>query len=559
MEYQLLNKIFKEAEKAHEPTLLDHFEVIMKGDSKAEASIRVVSETLEITPVQAAVFAHFLNRCNDQPISMEEVAKSLKCSAIQMLKLADDIDMLVQRRFLRPVGSLRDTGTDAMPTYRISSDVINAVRQGKAFVPPDCGNLSLEDFVDTLDMLFEKLDDDDISYNDFSMELDDLLQGNSQLALVKHLRALDLEETRQKLLLFFCRAFACKDDAEYTFAGIERCFGRFFVRRMERSFKTGKDVLFEKGLVEAGGKEGFSDAETYRLTAKAKELLLGELHREKVRSKADKNLLFPGRIVGKKLFYNETVAAKVDRLTDLLQQRNFAQVTTRLREGGTRRGFACLFYGPPGTGKTETALQIARATGRPVMQVDIADAKSKWYGESEKQMKAIFDRYRHLVGWARKEKHRLPILLFNEADALIGRRMEFGDRARSVDQTSNALQNIILQEIENLEGILIATTNLTCNMDAAFERRFLYKIEFENPTDEVRRAIWQSLMSDLDEKDAVILSQRFDFSGGQIENVARKRTVERILTGGEVPLDTLIGFCKDETLATERKTIGFGA
>jgi SpoVK/Ycf46/Vps4 family AAA+-type ATPase len=194
-----------------------------------------------------------------------------------------------------------------------------------------------------------------------------------------------------------------------------------------------------------------------------------------------------------------------------------------------------------------------------VVQVDIAASKSKWYGESEKRVKDIFDRYRRLVRWCRKEKHRVPILLFNEADALIGKRMEFGDHARSVDQTANALQNIILQEIENLEGILIATTNLTSNMDAAFERRFLYKIEFEKPAAHARRAIWQSLMTDLDETAAAELSKRFDFSGGQIENVARKRTVERILAGGEVPLDTLIDFCKDETLAAENGTaIGFG-
>ena len=94
---------------------------------------------------------------------------------------------------------------------------------------------------------------------------------------------------------------------------------------------------------------------------------------------------------------------------------------------GMRTGFACLFSGSPGTGKTETARQVAKATGRGIIQVDIADTKSKWFGESEKQIKAVFNRYRAAV----KGSDVMPILLFNEADAVIGKRQELGTKRKS--------------------------------------------------------------------------------------------------------------------------------
>ena len=139
----------------------------------------------------------------------------------------------------------------------------------------------------------------------------------------------------------------------------------------------------------------------------------------------------------------------------------------------------------PGTGKTESVLQIAKKTGRDVLVINVEDVKSKWVGDSEKNIKEVFNRYRRLVNT--NTDGNIPILLFNEADAILGIRKKGADNA--VDKMENSMQNIILQEMENLDGIFIATTNLTENLDAAFERRFLYKINFTRPDKEARRAI----------------------------------------------------------------------
>ena len=170
-------------------------------------------------------------------------------------------------------------------------------------------------------------------------------------------------------------------------------------------------------------------------------------------------------------------------------------------------------------------MQIARTTGRSIMQVNLSEMRSMWVGESEKRVKAVFERYRNFVEYCDLE----PILLFNEADGIIGKRST--NTQHAVDKMENTLQNIILQEMETLDGIMMATTNLTQNMDPAFERRFLYKINFHKPDCATRLLIWQSMMPDLKESEATILAERYDFSGGQMENITRKSTVEQILTG----------------------------
>ncbi|MDE6077172.1 MAG: ATP-binding protein, partial [Muribaculaceae bacterium] len=145
-----------------------------------------------------------------------------------------------------------------------------------------------------------------------------------------------------------------------------------------------------------------------------------------------------------------------------------------------------------------------------------------------------------------KECDVTPILLFNEADAIFGNRFE--SVRSSVEKMDNTIQNIILEEMEKLDGILIATTNLTGNLDKAFDRRFLFKIEFKRPDKEVRKSIWQSLMPDLNSDYASVLAGEFDLSGGQIENVARKSSIEYIISGNEVSLSQMRTFCLEERL-----------
>ena len=123
----------------------------------------------------------------------------------------------------------------------------------------------------------------------------------------------------------------------------------------------------------------------------------------------------------------------------------------------------------------------------------------------------------------------------------------------------NSIQNIILQEMETLDGIMIATTNLVQNMDDAFERRFLYKVKFEKPELAQRTKIWQSMLPELSEKTAVKLAIAYDFSGGQIENITRKCDIESILYGNDYVTDEKIEqYCREEKIVKKGSVrIGF--
>ena len=147
-------------------------------------------------------------------------------------------------------------------------------------------------------------------------------------------------------------------------------------------------------------------------------------------------------------------------------------------------------------------------------------------------------------------------MLLNEGDAILSKRTS--NIERSVDKMSNALQNILLEEMENLDGIMIVTTNMIVNLDSAFERRFIYKIQFNKPGKDVKARIWKSMAEELTEDECVELADMFDISGGEIENITRKATMEYVLTGEKPNVEMLKNFAKEEKLKTStRPAIGF--
>jgi SpoVK/Ycf46/Vps4 family AAA+-type ATPase len=226
---------------------------------------------------------------------------------------------------------------------------------------------------------------------------------------------------------------------------------------------------------------------------------------------------------------------------------------TRFTQSGLKPGLTILFYGLPGTGKTELVKQIARLHQRTILQVEISAIKNMWVGESEKNLKKVFIEYNAAV----KHFKNTPILFFNEADGILGERKQ---TQSSVDQMLNSMQNIILQELEDFKGIFIATTNLIANIDRAFDRRMLYKLNFQSPNEETRFNILKHEFPAISEIFLKEISLKYILSGGQIQNIKKKFLVDNILFADTSDnTKRLIRHVEEETHFRTRKgkTIGF--
>jgi hypothetical protein len=183
------------------------------------------------------------------------------------------------------------------------------------------------------------------------------------------------------------------------------------------------------------------------------------------------------------------------------------------RRASSLRGITALFQGSPGTGKSMIAGVIARELGLELYRVDLSRVMSKWLGETERNLAAVFE----------AAEDSQAIILFDEADSLFAKRTEVQS---SHDRYANLEVNYLLQRLDTFEGIAILTTNFGKAIDAAFRRRMTLRLTFPFPDDELREQLWQvHLPSELPTEGALDLSalaRRYRLSGGYIRNAVMR-------------------------------------
>lgn len=536
-------------------TLFD--QVIEKTEKKAlstesvksvQSQLAEIGNRLDISERQALMLSAIVCRFDDHCIRVIDIARHFDISSIKILTYWDEILALKTQKYIR-VNEKKDGSVEmALPR-----NVLIAIRSNQPIVKEQYTHLTAQVWFDKLSDLLQACLDEDISRDELIAEIKVLRRENQHLKIVQELSQLkDVSEINVLLLLMFIDLFVQNGDNHVMEHDLNDIITQRPYRYIYRDLEHGTHILQEKGLVEHCNSEGQVETDAWKLTDVAKERFLSEIEYHESKS-VPVGLRKADSLTAKELFFNASVTKQIRQLEDILQKEKFTRVQENLQKHGMRRGFACIFYGAPGTGKTESVLQLARKTGRDLMMVDVPNLRSKWVGDTEKNIKAVFERYRN----AFKSSDLAPILLFNEADAVLCKRNE--GATTGVDKMENAMQNIILQEMEDLEGIMIATTNLTNNLDPAFERRFLYKIEFPKPTPAESRHIWHSMLPDLSEDSTLELAKRYDFSGGQIENIARKQIVNSILSGEEtVSLESVSEACDNERFNTKtNRRIGF--
>lgn len=522
--------------------------------SKMDNELSFLSEYFRTTKSQsffiALVFA--LNYKGDT-VDLNDLIEYFDCNPMKILEYSDDFKFLHSTGvFVKRKSKHRMKLAGTNDQFTIHEKISEAILNNKEI--PELNKDNFKDVIQFLEEIYnigERRNENEISTLELFLLTRKMLSANMQFPLINKIDLLKLNIDDTYLYLYLIWKTISGSESTDIGRALEGIYDNATKRvNYMQKFLSGENTLIKNYLIEIVEARFFNDTEM-KLTDYSDNLLKECGINLFMNKKKKENVISPKDIPFRELIFSNSELEQLFLLKDLLNDVKFKETQKRLSDKNLPKGVTALLHGAPGTGKTEIIKQLAKETDRELIKVEISQSKSMWFGESEKIIKRIFTDYKTFA----KECERTPILLFNEADAIISKRREVGNS--SVAQTENAIQNIILEELENFEGILIATTNLANNLDSAFERRFLFKIQFQKPDISIRARIWKSKLPFLGLQDCNLLAEKFDFSGGQIDNVLRKNEIHEIIHGEKVTLSKLMAFCSEETLVCNRVKIGF--
>ena len=521
-----------------------------------DVELQAIATYLQATKQQALIFAVIfrLNLNDENEVTgVRSISRYLEIDMGEVMVFQESINLLIERKILQREYSRSRSKMKIMHyNYHVNQVLIDAILYNAALPDLTKGEvMTIYSFVTNVSKCIDLKRRENIDKYELLELVEEIENKNGHLEIIGKLQTLNIDFF-ERMIIYALLDNLFQNENKTRLDGL---MSSLFDDVKEKLiainlFREKNNVLFDMEFLEIDGGDFVNEC-TLSLTDKAKDYFLGEdapLFCKQVKSQ---NLIYPEKITLKNLFFDDELNKQISFLKKSLEQNSFNNLQTRLSEKGMTKGITAIFFGSPGTGKTESVMQIAKNTNRAVLHVDISASKSMYFSESEKKIKEIFVNYKRLC----KIEVDTPILLFNEADALFQKRKENG--SSNTQATENAIQAILLEELENFEGILIATTNLNSNLDSAFERRFLFKIKFANPSLDIKKKIWSNKL-DLKDDEAHILANKFQFSGAEIENIHRKLVIESVLYNTSPDINTIIEYCSNEKFSNKNTTkIGY--
>lgn len=555
-------RTFKPVTDIQSLTHIEHVEIIARElyhtrlDPKVlkqlEPHLRIISSYLGVSDFQSAIFSTLVAiNLQTSTVDMHEIARFFDVNIITVAKNILDFKTLIEKKLIRAttVENRKHRRQEHLNSeeYYIERNVYQSLLTGEKI------NYKANPAADVYDFLHEvgnvlKGKNDYTSFDELTNEIDSLISENQHLDFIKSLKMFDLTSESIIIYLFVCIEFAVDPNEDIELSNI---IGYLFddIRknmRIRKAFLANEHPLLKYELLEME-QGSFKSDRTVLLTDKSVEMITGDdkalFEKVKVRSQQE-NIILAKDIVPVELFFDAKMQINIDFIYDILMPENHEALMDRLKEQNLRGGLSILFYGKSGAGKTELVKQLALKTGRDIIQVNTSETKSKWYGDSEKLIKKVFDNYRDRVA----KSSIAPLLLLNECDGILSVRKP--TTGSSVSNTENSYQTIILNELETLSpsSICIACTNLIGSIDPSFYRRFIIKLLFSGNSPDVRAQIWKDKLPWLTDIDLKTLAQ-FEVSGGAIENVQRKIILTTALYNVENPdVNMIIDFIKEENV-----------
>lgn len=506
--------------------------------------------------IESILITLVMNTENLESVRLKNLAEYVGLNNLNFLPFTKNLIELHKRNILYSEGPTFKLNEDYAIDYKLIPFFSNNEIIPEELLTNLAKERTFHEFLNEIDELSERKDKGQLNEIYFGRQLRDIITKYEDFKLVAYAKK-NLEKIDQ--FVFFDTILdaisSCNNDYNTSLQStVEDCtFRKRDTFEYVQSFLLGKTRLNKLKLVEKDNAI-FSNRHYIRLTSTALDMLSEweGIHLEIKEEIKNEKLLYPEQIKKNKLIYNSSELEAISRIDEVLTEKAFQKLKSNLITNNLPEGITCLLYGEPGTGKTATVYELARKHKRAVFKVEISETKSMWYGESQKLVKKIFTDYNEAI---EKEK-RCPILLFNEADAIIGKR-KVGSQSNT-SETDNAIQNILLEELENFKGILFATSNLVANLDDAFERRFLFKVKYAKPSLDNAAAIWKLKLPKLTTEQSKELAVTFPFSGGEMDNVVRKVVMEEIIKGSTPSFQQIINFCSQEKWNASNLTTKIG-
>jgi hypothetical protein len=521
-------------------------------EQKLESNLNYIAAFFAVDNKVSAVFSIIIcDQLSGESFSVTRIMKNLGFKPLDFMKTIEELNKWKSKGLLRSTMRRSSKPTNE---YVFSKEVIDAVIYNDILklnieIPDNQSEalLNIRTFINNILITVEK---------DYVVDvINNHVHQFKQFKLIKEILDNDDIIELEKAILFYIIAYAQYGVQEFDLDIILDYFDdeSNLHFRFKQRVSAEKSKLFSDGYLEFEI-PGFIDFSIVLPGDKLKKHINFDLNKseQKVFTPKYSTLIKPESIESTSLYFNTETQKSIDEVL-LLTSKSFTEVMQRFEENAINPGLSMLYFGLPGTGKTELVKQIAKLNNRMLLLVDVAAIKSKWVGESEKNIKRVFIEYKEAI----KYFEETPILFFNECDALISKR---NDVQSSVDQMNNTMQNILLQELEDFKGIFIATTNLIQNIDNAFDRRILYKLHLDEPENETRFKILKNHFPNYSDSLLSEISNKYYLTGGQIQNLKKKFLVEQILFKNLKPteenfrnyIESELNFRKNK-----KKSIGF--
>ncbi len=511
---------------------------------------KILEKYFQMDRTQLVIFIPILCRklLGKRGPDIEELQKLLQYPISKIDRIHLTIKQLIAKGLISRISP--DFDEDDCYSFSVKRPVMNKVLQQEPFEAEVVREKSIEGFLESIFSSFDALEQEELRKGVLVCQVEDAFLSPlfQEVEEVSKIRNLPLTQEQRAML---CYIYFTSLQSNSESINLDEVISKLQFKAHTRKsicadVYAGEHPFIKHELIDFRGSGGFKTTEYMKWGRSSYEIFGKKVDTRVTLEKG--TLILPENITTKKMFYNEREKKEINQLYHSLSDENYNSLINRYRDKGMPQNMIVCLHGKPGTGKTETCYQMAKQTGRAVFRIDVDQIRDQYVGESEKNLRRMFSEYRNL----RKTSKKCPILLFNECDSLIRGKVK---ESHGTDQMANNMINILLEEVELLEGILVCTTNDIAHFEEAFYRRLLFVIQLDPPASHIVEQLILGKFSEyqISTDTAKTIADSYSLTGAQLDNIQRKM-IARMASDSSIEAESMIIEMAKDELGKQVKT-----